>query len=304
MKYIFGPVNSRRFGLSLGVDLSPQKKSCNFDCLYCELDAAKPTDRIENPPKVEDIVAQVQEALKKYPSFDVITITANGEPTLYPYLDELVERLNAIKNGKKLLILSNASTITDPHIHKTLTKIDIVKLSLDCATPRCFKRLDRPLHSVELHQIIDGIITFRKHYSGFLVIEILIVAGINDRPEEFQALNEVLQRIKPDRIDIGTIDRPPAYSVKPVGYEKLFTLSQHIENLPVTIITRHKEQLHPLSLDEREILQLLAHRPLTSEDVQTLFDEKTKAKFHQLLHTRRITTTSLGNVTFFIPHSL
>jgi len=86
-KYIFGPVSSRRFGLSLGIDLSPESKSCNFDCLYCELSPAKTVDTIAHPPTVDAVVAEVQEALKAYPDVDVITITANGEPTLYPDLD-------------------------------------------------------------------------------------------------------------------------------------------------------------------------------------------------------------------------
>ena len=103
MKYIFGPISSRRFGMSLGIDLSPDVKSCNFDCIYCELDRAKKIDKIENPPKVEDVLKDVKEGIKKY-NFDVLTITANGEPTLYPYLDELIDELK--KLNKKLLILA------------------------------------------------------------------------------------------------------------------------------------------------------------------------------------------------------
>ncbi len=112
-KYIFGPIQSRRFGLSLGIDLSPEHKSCNFDCLYCELKPAKVTDAITNPPLVTSVISEVKEALQEYQNIDVITITANGEPTLYPYLDVLVDELNNIKKDKKLLILSNASTISD-----------------------------------------------------------------------------------------------------------------------------------------------------------------------------------------------
>jgi len=109
-KTLFGPIQSRRFGLSLGIDLSPETKSCNFDCLYCELAVAKVTDTIKNPPKVEDVLAEVAQAMVEFPDIDVITLTANGEPTLYPYLDALVDGLNLLKKDKKLLILSNAST--------------------------------------------------------------------------------------------------------------------------------------------------------------------------------------------------
>ena len=128
MKYIFGPISSRRFGMSLGIDLSPDEKSCNFDCIYCELEKAQKSDTIKNPPKVEDIINDVKKGFEKF-QFDVLTITANGEPTLYPYLDELVDKLKIF--DKKLLILSNSSTINNPQIQQILKKLDIVKLSLD-----------------------------------------------------------------------------------------------------------------------------------------------------------------------------
>ena len=298
MSYTFGPVASRRFGLSLGIDLSPESKTCNFDCLYCELQPAKPLKQQSNAPKVEVVVQEVQEALAKHPQIDVITITSNGEPTLYPYLEELVDRLNQIKGDKKLLILSNASTIDQEAIQKTLTKIDIVKLSLDCATHRCFKRLDRPHSSISLERIIEGMKAFRKIYKGLLVIEILVVKGINDKEEEFAALGEVLRETSPDRIDVGTIDRPPAYNVEPVSYERLFDLAHHLQGLPVAIVAREKPKKGSISLDEDEIKSLLRHRPITRGDLE-LFDEKTRNRFFKLLDSGKITIQKVGAVEFF-----
>ncbi|BCD61653.1 hypothetical protein NitYY0826_C0514 [Nitratiruptor sp. YY08-26] len=298
MSIIFGPINSRRFGLSLGIDLSPLQKSCNFDCLYCELKPAKPIDTTLNPPRVEEVIKETQEALQEFSNVDVITVTANGEPTLYPYLDTLVDKLNKIKKNKKLLILSNASRINESSIQQTLTKFDIVKLSLDSANQRTFKRLDRPLKGIEIENIIKGMIEFRKIYKSFFVIEVLVVQGINDKPQEFEALNKVLQQINPDRIDIGTIDRPPAYKVEPVSYEKLFELSKKIKNLPVTIVSRKKEHSYNLHLNKQELIDLLAHRPLTKEDVDTLFDKATKDLVDKLLQIHQLQEKKVGNVTF------
>lgn len=101
MSIVFGIVNSRRFGRSLGVDLSPGKKQCNFDCVYCELSASKPILMQRQSPKIEDIISEIKAAIAKNPNFDFITLTANGEPSLYPHLKELVNALNLVKNDKK-----------------------------------------------------------------------------------------------------------------------------------------------------------------------------------------------------------
>ena len=297
--YIFGPVNSRRFGLSLGIDLSPKEKVCNFDCLYCELEPAKPTDRIQHPPKVLDVVSQVKEALRKFSDIEVITITANGEPTLYPYLDNLIDELLRIKDGKKLLILSNASRIHEKTIQHALKKLDIVKLSLDCVTPRCFKRLDRPLKTIHIETIIEGIKTFRKIYKGLLVIETLVVKGINDKEEEFEKLANVLQEIKPDRIDIGTIDRPPAYKVESVSFKKLEKLATHLKQFHVNIIS-NRTHVSPQQFSEKEILNLLHHRPLTQEDVDSLFDEESQKLLTKLLNRQIIRKINIASTDFFI----
>jgi wyosine [tRNA(Phe)-imidazoG37] synthetase (radical SAM superfamily) len=139
----FGPIPSRRFGISLGIDLSPSTKQCNFDCLYCELEPAKTTDKMDIYPNVSDVIDAVSDAFSKHEKIDVLTITANGEPTLYPYLDELIDRLECIKGDAKTLILSNGGSIYKKHIQETLSKLDTVKLSLDCVSKECFKKLDR-----------------------------------------------------------------------------------------------------------------------------------------------------------------
>ncbi len=299
MRYIFGPVNSRRFGLSLGIDLSPEKKSCNFDCIYCELSPAKPVIVQENYPDAKEVALEVREALKRYPDIDVITITSNGEPTLYPQLGVLIDMLTKIKREKKLLILSNAALIWDREIQKDLAKCDIVKLSLDCATPRCFKRIDRPHKDLPIEKIIQGMIEFRKMYRGVLVIEILVVAGINDKIQEFKKLNDALQLIKPERVDIGTIDRPPAYNVQPVSYQKLLSLASYIENLPLFIVHRKKESKKPHHFSKEEILNTLRHRPLSQEDVATLFDKESLELLDKLIEQGVVEKITIANTTFF-----
>jgi wyosine [tRNA(Phe)-imidazoG37] synthetase (radical SAM superfamily) len=297
-------VASRRFGLSLGIDLSPDEKACNFDCLYCELKPAAVTDTIKNPPPVDAVIEEVQNALKAYSDVDVITITANGEPTLYPYLDALVDGLNRIKGDKKLLILSNASTIADEKIKQILRKIDIVKLSLDCATPACFKKIDRPLKSVEIEKIIEGIKAFRKLYDKDLIIEVLVIAGVNDKPEEMEALGRVLDEIDPDRIDLGTIDRPPAYDVKAVSTQRLKELSHYLGHHNISIM--HKERSEKtIDFSDEEIIATLARRPQSASDVAYLFSDKAKERLQKLLEAGSVVQVNIAGVLFYrVPETL
>jgi len=298
MGYVFGPVNSRRFGLSLGIDLSPKEKSCNFDCVYCELKGAKPVKSIPNPPKVQDVIDGVKTALKKFPNIKVITITSNGEPTLYSELDELVDGLNKIKGDKKLLILSNSSTICDKSIQNTLSKIDIVKLSLDCATKRCFKRIDRPLKEIDLNNIIECLMEFGKVFKNTLVIEVLLVKGINDNIEEMQKIADILQRLKPDRVDLGTIDRPPAYDVKPVKEEKLEELAKLFKGLNISLI-RKNTPLKKVDFTKDELVELISHRPQSSFDIEHFFSAKSKKVLEDLLKEEKVQKRDIGGTVFY-----
>ena len=299
-KIIFGPINSRRFGKSLGVDLSPGKKQCNFDCLYCELDPAKTMAQQDEVLSVAQIVEAVKEGLKEHGDIDVLTITANGEPTLYPYLGELIEEINKIKGDTKTLILSNAATIDDEKVQDALLKFDEVKLSLDCATQICLRKLDRSHEGIDVEAIKKGMLDFKSRYHGALIIEILVVATLNDKPEEIAALNNYLLQLRPDRIDLGTIDRPPAFDVKPVSYETLLALSHQFDpSLPLYIASRKKAEMTPSPYSSEEILDTLAKRPLTKEDIAALLDEESQKRFEVLKNEGKIVPVNSNGVIFY-----
>jgi wyosine [tRNA(Phe)-imidazoG37] synthetase (radical SAM superfamily) len=303
MNIIFGPIVSRRFGKSLGIDLSPQDKQCNFDCIYCELGKAETKDGFTEVLPVDSIVEAVKKALSKYDDIDVLTLTANGEPTLYPHLAELTEALDRIRGNRRTLILSNASTIYRPEIRETLRHIDTVKLSLDCATPRCFRRIDRPDPSVDLDLIKKGMLIFSGQYHGNLIIEVLVVKGINDSPDEIKALNDFFMLLRPERIDLGTIDRPPAYRVDPVSYERLRELSLLFDpSLRIHLTSRRDAgAITPSEYDDKSILATLGKRPLTPDDITVLFDIRSRKRLENLLEKGKIKEIDSNGVKFYIP---
>lgn len=302
MSTIFGPVYSRRFGVSLGIDLSPSTKQCNFDCLYCELAPAPAMEHQHTIIPVETILTDLKEVLSKHPSIDVITITANGEPTMYPHLNELIEEIDILKGSIQTLILTNSACLSEPNVFNTLLKLDQVKLSLDAATAETFKKIDRPAEGIEIEDIIESIFQFSHTFEGKLFVEILFVKGVNDSPSEIEALNRTLMRMECDRIDIGTIDRPPAYAVKGLSFEELYTLSQLFDPaLPIHIVSRTHANATPNRYTDAEILTTLDKRPLSIDDIKALFDFDSIQRFQNLLKKEKIVQIERSNVIFFTP---
>ncbi|MEA3373144.1 MAG: radical SAM protein [Campylobacterota bacterium] len=302
MNIIFGPVNSRRFGVSLGIDLSPSHKQCNFDCLYCELAPAATVDHQTDIITVDEIIDALKAALKQHDNIDVITLTANGEPTLYPYLNELIDAIGQLKGKTETLILTNSAALVDEKSFHTLLKLDQVKLSLDAVTPDIFKKIDRPHQGVDVAKIVEAVETFSKQFNGKLFIEILFVHGLNDTAEEIKKLNDALLDILTTRIDLGTIDRPPAYPVQGVSYSELHAIAMQFDtSLPIHIASRQHAESCTSSYTTEDIINTLDKRPLTQEDIELLFDQASKMRLNELLKTGKIIQQETSGIQFFIP---
>lgn len=298
MKILFGPINSRRFGRSLGIDLSPSKKQCNFDCVYCELEAQKPQAKQDEIVSVEEIVLEVQNILEKNISFDFLTLTANGEPSLYPHLEELISSLRKIAKDKKLLILSNGTAVLDQDKFNALLKLDVVKFSLDSAISKTFYRIDRALKNIDLEKMIEKMAEFKTQFKGDLVMEILVVKDLNDNEEEFIALNQALAKIVPLRVDLSTIDRPPAYAVKKVSEERLLELSKLITSTPVLLPKRHYEG-EKLNFNEEELLKMLHLRSQSEIDIENKLDKASQVLLDKLIKEEKVKILNLAGVKFY-----
>ncbi|WLR33311.1 radical SAM protein [Campylobacter jejuni] len=298
MKILFGPVSSRRFGRSLGIDLSPSKKQCNFDCVYCELDPKKAQEKQDEIISIDKIISEVKVVLEKNVEFDFLTLTANGEPSLYPYLNELILSLRSIAKDKKLLILSNGTAVLDEDKFNALLKLNVVKFSLNSAVAKTFYRIDRALKNIDLEKMIEKMADFRARFNGDLIMEILVVKDLNDNEEEFKALNQALKKIAPLRVDLSTIDRPPAYAVKKVSEEKLLELSKLIDSTPVLLAKRHYEG-EKLSFNEEELLKMLHLRSQSEIDIEVKFDEQSKTLLNQLIKEKKVKILDLAGVKFY-----
>ncbi len=213
MSHIFGPVPSRRLGRSLGIDVIPAK-TCSFDCIYCE---SGPTTRLSVR---RDSFAEPSEVIEELSAFfclhpnaaDVLTLSSAGEPTLYSGMGELIGAVKEAYPRFPLIVLTNGSLLWDPEVRRSLLRADRVVPSLDAVTPDVFRKINRPHPCLEPGQIIDGIRAFRAEYKGQLHIEIVLVSGVNDHPQELSALARAIEPIRPDKVELNTVVRPPACS--------------------------------------------------------------------------------------------
>ena len=302
MNIIFGPINSRRFGESLGVDLSPQVKQCNYDCLYCELEAAKTQDKMIKILEVNEILKAISIALEKFPKTKCLTLTANGEPTLYPHLYELLLRLEDIKGEAKTLLLTNGSLLGEGSVARACMLFDKVKFSLDAVSEKIFNRIDRAHSSLDLNQILKGIYDFRKEFQGELYAEILFVKNINDSFDEVKKMAKFLSPLFLKRLDISTVDRPPAHKAQRVEIEILESFKKIFEefSIPTFLPTRNtKNKEQNLSLSKEEILKTLSLRPMSKEDIISLWDKDTRDLLEILEKEKKVRTKSIDNLIFY-----
>lgn len=286
--------------MSLGVDLSPSAKQCNFDCLYCELAPMVTVESQSITIEVKSIIEELKKHLDE--KIDVITLTANGEPTLYPKLSELIDEIDKIKKETQTLILTNSATLVDSKVFASLLKLDQVKLSLDAVSPDIFRKIDRPHESIKIDDVVSCVREFSKVYTGKLFIEILFVYGINDTKEEIQKLNDVLLDIRCERIDLGTIDRPPAYPVAGISYKELFEASQLFDStLPIHIASRVHAEPNNAYYSDEDILNTLDKRPLTREDIKLLLDDDSQIRLNRLIEAKEVVKKTVGNLEFLVP---
>lgn len=272
MKYLFGPVNSRRLGRSQGIDLIPNNV-CNFNCIYCEVGSRGlvTAERREYTPTAE-IIAELDQLFAdeaRSQAIDVFTVTATGEPTLHTGIGRVITHLKR-KTAKPVAVLTNGSLLSLPEVRAALLAADIVIPSLDAARPASFRKINRPPTNTDLAAIVAGLQQFTAEFSGQVWLEILLAKGINDQDEDIAALRGAIQEIKPDRVQLNTVVRPPLEKfAQPLSHGELLHVAQQLGG-KVEIIAAFKqgESKHFTPLQAEEIVQMLHRRPCTADDIR------------------------------------
>ena len=273
-RYLFGPVPSRRLGISLGIDLVPMK-TCTLDCIYCE--CGKTTDlcvaRREYVP-FKSVKTEFDHYRANNPKPDYITFSGSGEPTLNSRIGDVLHYIQSRAEKIPAAVLTNGTLLFDQQVRDDIIAADVVMPSLDAATATVFRKINRPHRSLQIEKIIAGLCQFRRQYRGQIWLEVFIIPGLNDTASELQALKAAIERIAPDRIQLNTLDRPGTVSsiraATPGELKDILTLW----DLPNTeIIAKPPDRKKVLSFRrdiESAILETIARRPCTLADLSAI----------------------------------
>ncbi len=270
---VFGPVPSRRLGISLGVDVIPYK-TCSLDCLYCECgrtsDCTLERRRFFEPQQLLDELAAVLPAI---PRLDHVTFSGSGEPTLNSDLGAFIAAIKRM-TPVPLAVLTNGTLLHRADVRSDLLGADVVLPSLDAASAGAFARINQPAPGLEVEAVIAGLEAFRREYHGRIWLEVFILKGINDGHDDLQALGAALQRIRPDKVQLNTLDRPPAYpGVASADFALLESIRGRWPGLTVEIIKRAacREEIPAFNSNlENSLLNTIRRRPLTLDDLLRL----------------------------------
>lgn len=270
-KHLFGPVPSRRLGISLGVDLVPHKV-CSLNCIYCEVGETTnlTIERKEYVP-INNVLNELDLFLSQNPTLDFITFSGAGEPTLNSGIGKVISFLNEKYTRYKLALLTNSTLLSNENLRNELYKIDLLLPSLDTVNKDTFTKMNRPNSQLDINKIIEGLIKFRKEFKGKIWLEVFIVPGMNDTEEELSLLKKTIPKINPEKIQLNTLDRPGTESwVKTTTKERLEHIVNYLKPLPVAIIAKFKSRNQVKSFNkniENQILETIRRRPCTDKDM-------------------------------------
>ena len=207
-RYVFGPVASRRLGISLGVDLVTPK-TCSLDCIYCEAKATTclTLERKEYVP-IEQVIAELDDVLKSSPHLDYITFSGAGEPTLNSRIGDIADFLKKNYPHYPLCLLTNGIALDDPSLQKQIEKIDRVIPSLDASNQEEFVQINRPAPGVRFERFVSGLIEFTRRSRAEIFLELFIVPGVNDSPDSIARFADIIRQMRLNGVQLNALDRP------------------------------------------------------------------------------------------------
>lgn len=270
-KHLFGPVPSRRLGMSLGIDLIP-KKVCSLNCVYCEVGRTTnlTTDRLEYV-KYDSVIAELEKFMSNNPKIDYFTFSGSGEPTLNSRIGDVLTFIKEKYPKIKTAILTNGTLLSDKNLREELLEADVILPSLDAASRDVFRKINRPSKKLNIETYIQGLVDLRKEYKGEILLEIFLLKGYNDTKEELKLLKEAILKIKPDTVQLNTLDRPGTkHDLIPLTKMEMQAIVDFWEmpNIEIIASPDKRSSIESYRGDiETAIIETIARRPCTLDDL-------------------------------------
>jgi len=271
---VFGPVPSRRLGSSLGINNIPPKV-CTYSCLYCQIGKTitLQCERqlfYEPDDLAREVKEKVNEVKKRDTKIDYLSFVPDGEPTLDINLGKIIELIRPL--NIKIAVITNGSLINRKDVREDLQKADLVSLKLDAATRKTWLRTDRPYKSLDLKEILDGMLEFKAIFKGEIITETMLLKGMNDMYEEAKKIADFLKLLKPTKSYISIPTRPTAVKgILPASDEALNiayqTFSQNVDNVEYIIGYEGNEFGFSGNVEE-DLLGITSVHPMREEAVR------------------------------------
>jgi len=275
-KHLFGPVLSRRLGLSLGIDLIPYIV-CSLDCVYCEVGRTNhlTLDRSNYIP-INEILEELDDYLASQPKLNYITFSGAGEPTLHAEIEKVIQYIKSHYPKYPLALITNSTLLSDENIRNDVKEVDLILPSLDAVSEPIFDKINRHHPDLKAAELVNGLIEFRKIFKGKIFLEIFIIEGLNDTEAELSLLKEACRKIQPDKIQLNTLDRPGTEEwVTASSKENLLRIKALFEPLPVEIIAKisiSKDAPVHVYTQIDDITELIKRRPCTLKEIMSVMD--------------------------------
>jgi len=270
-KYIFGPVPSRRFGRSLGIDLTPFK-TCTFNCVFCQLGQTtnQTIVRSEYYP-LNEIISELRNWLHSGETADYITLSGSGEPTLHSGFGEILKFIKA-NSEIPCVVLTNGTLLYRPEVREAAGLADIVKVSLSAWDQSSYEWINRPHPQLRFEQLVEGQKALRERYQGEVWMEVFLINGMNSMPAAVKKIAKIASEIRPDRIHLNTSVRPPAEDfVGVVPQDQLASLADYFQPQAVVIANFKGTPAAGKISNEDTVYAMLQRRPCTSDDIAATF---------------------------------
>jgi wyosine [tRNA(Phe)-imidazoG37] synthetase (radical SAM superfamily) len=306
MPHLFGPVPSRRLGRSLGVDLVPPK-TCPYHCIYCEVGPTTCQTRQRFPYQAETIINELADYLKD-PGVapDVITLAGSGEPTLNLGLGRIIREIKAMSQIP-VAVLTNGALLHLPEVRRELAAADVVLPSLDAAREETYRAINRPLPELSLASLLDGLTAFRREYPGRILLEVMLLQGLNDTEAELVLLRQAIRRIAPDQVQLNAAVRPVVESAAtPLDAREMEAAAVYLGGPVEVIASFNGKKVAGIQSQDEDFVAMLARRPMTAADLAQALGlplVQVESQLKRLTASGRISFNRHQNQEFYCHHT-